>query len=98
MVEDKWLLLAAIPVVVFLSFSIWRRARELNAKIEQLKREEAAGPVSPYQSMYEMMSGQGDGAEPRQPSPLLLKAMGKAVDGMSPPSKKADEADGEDRQ
>jgi len=80
MVEDKWLLLASIPVVVFLGISIRRRIIELNSRIEQLKREEAAGPVNPYQAMYEMMPG--DGAKdsgPKQPSPLLLKAMGKST-------------------
>jgi len=90
MVEDKWLLLASIPVVVFLGISIRRRIIELNSRIEQLKREEAAGPVNPYQAMYEMMPGAGDlppsplpkgkGSEggSKQPSPLLLKAMGKS--------------------
>jgi len=75
MVEDKWLLLASIPVVVFLGISIRRRIVELNSRIEQLKREEAAGPVNPYQAMYEMKPG-SDGS--KQPSPLLLKAMGKS--------------------
>ena len=74
MVEDKWLLLASIPVVVFLGISIRRRIVEINARIAQLKREEAAGPVNPYQAMYEIMPGT-DGS--KQPSPLLLRAMGK---------------------
>jgi hypothetical protein len=56
MVEDKWLLLASIPVVVFLSLSIRRRLRDLNARIEQLKREETADPINPYQAMYEAMA------------------------------------------
>jgi len=55
MVEDKWLLIASIPVVVFLGISIHRRLRDLNDRIEQLKRDEAAGPVNPYQAMSEMI-------------------------------------------
>ena len=79
MVEDKWLLLASIPVVVFLGISIRRRIVELNARLAQLKREEAAGPVNPYQTMYEMMPGADKEDASKQPSPLLLKAMGKST-------------------
>ena len=86
MVEDKWLLLASIPVVVFLGISIWRRLRELNGRIDQLNRDEAAGPVNPYQAMYEVMSEDSTTSGARQPSALLLKAMGKSspANGHSP--------------
>ena len=56
MVEDKWLLVASFPVVVFLGVMIRRRVRELNRRIEQVKREEAAGPINPYQAMFDMVS------------------------------------------
>lgn len=79
MVEDKWLLLASIPVVVFLGISIRRRIGSLNARIEELKREEAAGPVNPYAAMYEVMSDRSAQGTAK-PSPLLLKAMGKPVE------------------
>jgi len=78
MVEDKWLLLASIPVVVFLGISIWRRMSALNRRIDQLKREEASGPINPYQAMYEIMSEDPDRLTSTKPSPLLLKAMGKS--------------------
>ena len=66
----------ASPEHPFLGISIRRRIVELNARIAQLKREEAAGPVNPYQAMYEMMPGTD---EAKQPNPLLLKAMGKST-------------------
>ena len=79
MVEDKWLLIASIPVVVFLGISIRRRLRDLNDRIEQLKRDEAAGPVNPYQAMSEMIPGDIGQPGSKGINPLLLKAMGKST-------------------
>ena len=58
MVEDKWLLVVAVPVAIYLSLSIWRRIRDLNARIDQLKRDEASGPVNPYQAMFDITAAQ----------------------------------------
>ena len=55
MVEDKWLLLFGVPVILILLMSIRRRIAAINTRMRQLEREASAKPINPYKSLFELM-------------------------------------------
>jgi hypothetical protein len=59
MVADKWLLVLEIPILVFLVRSIQGRIARLNARIEEVKREEPNGPANPYQALFDALDEAG---------------------------------------
>ena len=66
MVADKWLLVLEIPILWFLARSIRGRIARLNARIAEVKAEEATNPGNPYQAMFDALDeAGGPGALPK---------------------------------
>ena len=59
MVADKWLLVLEIPILWFLVRSIRGRIARLNARIDEVKEEEARNPGNPYQAMFDALDNAG---------------------------------------
>jgi hypothetical protein len=54
MVEDKWLLLFGVPVIIALVISIRRRIRAIGARLQEIERVEQAKPSNPYEELAAM--------------------------------------------
>jgi hypothetical protein len=58
MLEETWLLIIGIPVIVVLTVMAVRRARALAARIAEVREEMAKNPPDPYQALSELYAEQ----------------------------------------